>query len=462
MSWILTHFWLIFGYLLGFLCSLALLRQPRHRQGIGLWLLGMLLIPYLAVPLYLAFGGRKYRKIIQEKGGIEFGEAASEASDDDDPIDRMLRNFGLPSSSGGNSVTIWDNGIDTYNGLMDQIRNARRSISIETYVLHLDATGQAVVDALTERAREGLDVRLLIDAVGSMPVKKKHLEEFVKAGGHLAYFIPVLHLPFRGKTNTRNHRKIAIFDCEHVIAGGSNIAEEYIGPTPLEGRWKDINFLLKGPSVQHYLAIFRSDWSFASREALPEDAWSWKGTTEIPGGKDVTQVIPSGPDIPRDTLYDSILTAIYGARKRLWIAAPYFVPDDALCEAICLAVSRGVDVRVIIPDVSNQPLADLARSTYLRQIHEAGGRIFRYRGCNFHGKTVLVDDRLGFVGSMNMDRRSLFINFEVMLLMYGPELLEHVARWNETLIDGSDEHVPTRSRIRLLQEGIVRILVPLL
>ena len=462
MSWIFTHFWLVSGYLIGFLCSLGLLRHARHRQGIGLWLFGMLLVPYLAVPLYLAFGGRKYRKIIKEKGGIEFGESGMHSSRIHDPIDRMVQHFGLPSSSEGNNVTIWNNGIDTFNGLVEQIRLAERSIGIETYVLHLASTGQAIINALTERAKDGLDVRLLLDGVGSMPTKRDHLSEFIKAGGHVAYFIPVIHLPFRGKTNTRNHRKIAIFDGERVIAGGSNIAEEYMGPTPIEGRWKDINFLLKGPSVQHYLAIFRSDWTFASRDALPTDTWDWTGADATASGSSTTQVIPSGPDIPRDTLYDAILAAIYSAQERLWIATPYFVPDESLCEAICLAVSRGVDVRIIIPRVSNQPLADLARSTYLRQIHEAGGRVFRYEGGNFHGKTILIDDRLGFMGSMNMDRRSLFINFEVMMLLYGPELLKEVARWNETLIEESNEHVPGRSRVRLLGEGIVRILVPLL
>lgn len=462
MSWILTHFVLVSGYLVGFLCTLALLRHPRHRQGIGLWLLGMLLAPYLAVPLYLVFGGRKFRKIIREKGGIEFGEVGVQSSNAHDPIDQLVQHFGLPSSSTGNSVTIWDNGIDTYNGLLEQIRLAKRSIGIETYVLHLDSTGQAVMDALTERAREGLDVRLLLDSVGSMPTKKHHLSEFIKAGGHLSYFIPVLHLPFRGKTNTRNHRKIAIFDSERVIAGGSNIAEEYMGPTPLEGRWKDINFLLKGPSVQHYLAIFRSDWSFAAKETLPMELWKWDGGNGSITGSSTTQVIPSGPDIPRDTLYDAILTSTFSAQERLWIATPYFVPDEALCEAICLAVSRGVDVRIIVPAVSNQRLADLARSTYLRQIHEAGGRIFRYMGGNFHGKTILIDDRLGFMGSMNVDRRSLFINFEVMLLVRGLEMLDPVARWNEMLMEGSDEHVPSRGHVRLMGERIVRILVPLL
>ncbi|MDG2291740.1 MAG: phospholipase D-like domain-containing protein, partial [Phycisphaerales bacterium] len=339
--------------------------------------------------------------------------------------------------------------------LMNEINRAETSISIETFVLHPDSTGRAILEALAARAADGVDVRLLLDGVGSRPTHKKHCAALIAAGGKVTRFIPVFHLPFCGKTNTRNHRKIAIFDEQRVFAGGSNLAEEYMGPTPLADRWKDINFLMEGPCVEDYLAIFRSDWQFATRKELPASAAVW---SEV--GVSKAHIIPSGPDIPSDCLYDVVLTAISGARDRCWIATPYFIPDQTLIGAICLASARGVDVRIIVPRFSNQRLADLARSCYLRDAVEADAKVYWHTGGMFHGKTILVDQEFTLVGSMNTDRRSLFINFEVMCLMDDPEVRKAVEDWNEQLMADADRTLPSASRTRLFWERIVRVIAP--
>ena len=207
----------------------------------------MIVVPYVAVPLYLMIGGRKYRKLIREKGGVVFGDSEEEFSGDLHPIDTLLRNFGIPGACAGNSLDVFQTGEETFAALMEQIEEAQESIFIETFVFTLDSTGQAIFDALVRRAREGVTVCLLVDGLGSMHFKQRDFKPLLDAGGHGAIFLPVMRLPFQGKTNTRDHRKMAIFDRVRVIAGGSNLAEEYMGPTPLPDRWKDINFLLEGP-----------------------------------------------------------------------------------------------------------------------------------------------------------------------------------------------------------------------
>ncbi|MCH2149054.1 MAG: phospholipase D-like domain-containing protein [Phycisphaerales bacterium] len=455
MTWLFTHLALICGFLMGFMGFVLLMSAPRRRGGIAQWLIWMILVPYVTLPLYLIFGGRKYRKVIREKGGIPFGTAMGNAGESASPFDRMLRHFGLPPQRAGNQITMIDDGVEAFTMLMNEINRATTSISIETFVLHPDPVGRAILAALTARAKDGVDVRLLLDGVGSRPTRKKHCAALLAAGGKVARFIPVLHLPFVGKTNTRNHRKIAIFDEQRVFAGGSNLAEEYMGPTPLADRWKDINFLMEGPCVEDYLAIFSSDWQFATRKQLPPPRATWP---EV--GHSRAQIVPSGPDIPSDCLYDVVLMAISGARDRCWIATPYFIPDQTLIDAICLASARGVDVRIIVPWVSNQRLADLARSCYLRDAVNASANVYWHTGGMFHGKTILVDQEFTLVGSMNTDRRSLFINFEVMCLADDPEVRTAVEDWNEQLMAEANRTLPSATRTRLFWEGIVRVIAP--
>ncbi|MDG2199991.1 MAG: phospholipase D-like domain-containing protein [Phycisphaerales bacterium] len=417
----------------------------------------MIVVPYVAVPLYLMIGGRKYRKLIREKGGVVFGDTEEEFIGDLHPIDTLLRNFGIPGACAGNSLDVFQTGEETFAALMEQIEEAQESIFIETFVFTLDSTGQAIFDALVRRAREGVTVCLLVDGLGSMHFKQRDFKPLQDAGGQGAIFLPVLRLPFQGKTNTRDHRKMAIFDRARVIAGGSNLAEEYMGPTPLPDRWKDINFRLEGPAVRHYMAIFRSDWAFATGAPPPEAKRPVQHRIDPSSTK--LQVVPSGPDIPSDSLYYSVLTAAYLSASRYWIATPYFVPDDTLCEGICLAARRGVDVRIIVPSVSNHHLTDLARSTYLRRVIASGGTVVRYNRM-FHGKTVIVDDTFALVGSMNADRRSLFINFEVMLGVYDAGLIKAIEQWNHMLMADSVEGIHSANRLRLMYERAVSLIAP--
>jgi len=327
---------------------------------------------------------------------------------------------------------------------------------METYVFNMDDTGTRMRDLLAEKARDGVQVRVLIDSLGSHATHKNFMKPLEDAGGEVAWFIPLLHSPRKGSGDTRNHRKIAIFDRHHVIAGGSNIGQEYLGPTEVADRWVDINFHLQGPAVRSYFDIFRSDWQFASGNKPPDQP-----TPVITdAGETMAHVIPSGVDVPGDVLYNAVVTAVYEARERIWVTTPYFVPDDTLTHALALAARRGVDVRLILPDVSNQKLADIARGPAVREIQDWGGRIIRYTGGMFHSKTIIVDDAWGLVGSMNTDRRSLFLNFEVMLAVYDTVNIQALADWNSRLMDPCKEGARAVSRTHHAWESIIRLFAP--
>ena len=276
------------------------------------------------------------------------------------------------------------------------------------------------------------------------------------AGGRVARFMPLLHLPFRGRVNLRNHRKLAIFDGERAITGGMNLADEYMGPHPSPTRWRDLSLMISGAPVTALDAIFRADWHFATQQTLapPEPI--------APLGKVAMQIIPCGPDAPTDPLYDALLTALFRAERRFWISTPYFVPDEALFRGLVVAAHRGVDVRIVVPARSNHHLADLVAAPYLRELSEAGVHIERYQAGMLHAKALLVDELLAVVGSANFDMRSLFLNYEVALFFSGPSEVARLSSWFASLQRNTQAGVPPVGRIKRRVEEVARLLAPLL
>jgi len=247
------------------------------------------------------------------------------------------------------------------------------------------------------------------------------LRDLISAGARVERFMPLLHVPFRGHGNLRNHRKIAIFDGERAIVGGMNLGREYMGPTPLATRWRDLSLLIEGEAVSELDAVLCADWEFACGERLSDAAKPKPG--EIP-----VRVVPSGPDSQSDPIYDADLTAIFRAQRRIWIATPYFLPDEGLLRALSIAARRGVDVQVVTPVRSNHLLSDLASASCLRDLSASGITIRRFSRM-LHAKTLLVDDSLAVVGSANFDMRSLFLNYEIALFFTGRAEVDRLSRW---------------------------------
>jgi cardiolipin synthase len=443
--------------ILGFLLAVTLLvhqsRETRSPSSTVAWLLAILLVPYLGVPAYMLFGGRKLKHMTKYKANLVF--------DGKDTTERLITQ-GVGSifpMRVGNEVSLLTTGEIACSSLIDLIDHAGQSIDIATFILGNDETGDAVLAALTRSAGRGVRVRLLMDALGSFHVSKKALSLLAASGGRYAFFMPMMHLPFRGRGNLRNHRKITVVDNATAIIGGMNIAREYMGTTVDVRRWHDLSLIVKGPVLADLHHVFCSDWEFAAKQSTEKDPMPDSGG---PSATTALQVVPSGPDVDGDPLYESILTALFKAQHRVWIVTPYFIPDEMLVKSICIAAKRGIDVRIVVPQVSNHKLADLVRRDYLRQVQMSGAKICNFTPGMLHGKVILVDDELGIVGSMNMDIRSFFLNYEIALFIYNERAVCELAEWITGLMAQSVVGIKKTNVIAEFFEGVARLLAPLL
>ncbi|MEX2016247.1 MAG: cardiolipin synthase [Candidatus Hydrogenedentales bacterium] len=447
----------VLGFLLALAATAHMLRQRRSPTSTIAWFLAMMFMPYVGVPLYLMIGGRKFRKRARKKRVLGLRDVETVPRDHAHPMDKLLRTYRIPGAVQGNSVAICRNGEETYERLVALIESARENIHIATFILHPDEVGKDILRRLSNRAAGGVKVRLLLDGLGSFYTSRRYLRGLVDAGGEVSHFIPVFRIPLRGRTNLRNHRKLYLADGSRALVGGANIAKEYIGPTPYNRRWTDLMFQVEGPAVQHLEQVFRSDWQFASEREIDEPL-----KLPEPTGLGTVQVVPSGPDVDRDPLYDAIMSAAFDAQERLWVVTPYFIPDDPLAQAFTIAAQRGVDLRLFLPERSNHPMADLARGTFLRQISDRGGKVFFFRPGMMHAKAILLDRSTAIVGSANIDMRSLFLNYEIALFFYSRGEIEALEQWILTL--AKDCHQSTK-KVNALQdwgESLVRMMSPLL
>ena len=429
----------VFTFLMTLIFVAVLLRSRRPPASTIAWLGAVILIPYIGVPLFLMFGVRKIRI---QKRSLTSSEVAQ--------FKRIKPNT---------EITFLTTGEEALKCLLRNIREARESIDLSTFILSKDETGRQVLQELTAQAARGVRVRLLLDSFGSSFLVRPSLKEFRLAGGKVAFFMPLLHLPFRGQANLRNHRKIAVFDQKATWFGGMNIAKEYLGPAEPNLRWTDLSISLQGESVGDLQHIFDADWAFATKS--DEKNRPTVTTPHSPNESALAQVVPSGPDTSLDSIYESLLNECYRAQSRIWITTPYFIPDESLIKALELAGRRGVDVRVLLPRKSNHFFADLSRTTYLRQLIEAGGRAFFYPKM-MHAKVVTFDDQVCLVGSANFDLRSLLYNFEIGVLLTSAKEIQTAIAFQEGLFEKSQSEMPKRSLFRDLIEGLGRIFGQLL
>jgi len=441
VSWFFSHHAVSIAtdvLVLGFVVSL--LRQRKPAGSAIAWLLAVVLIPYLGVPLYLVFGGRKLSRRATSKQRIATLPGTGS---------RTPRGFATSSVS---SVIWLDDGVRAYEEFLRQIQTAQRSIRIVTFLVGNDETGCSLMDALIVRARAGLEVRLLLDDLLRIHAPHAKLRELVEAGARVERFMPLVHIPFRGHGNLRNHRKIAIFDGARAIVGGMNLGREYMGPTPDPARWRDLSLLVEGEAVSELDAIVRADWQFACGERLTAHV-------KAPAAAIPVEVVPSGPDSESDPIYDADITALFRAEKRIWIATPYFVPDEALLRALAIAARRGVDVRVVTPERSNHALSDYASGSCLRDLAAMGVTIRRFKKM-LHAKTLLVDDALAVVGSANFDMRSLFLNYEIALFFAGAAEVARLARWFEDTFLDTTSGPPKAGPVRAALDDVARLVAP--
>jgi cardiolipin synthase A/B len=452
------HLATIVGFALAVLLLALELRKRRAPAVTFAWLFAMALFPYVGVPLYFIFGGRKLSHRAASKTPVYAPRRVHQHVTNEAiaPLERLLDGMGVRPATQNNEIELLPTGESAYGALLELIGGAQGHIHVATFILAGDETGNTVVEHLTRRARDGLEVRLLVDGLFMFRTNRRALDELRRAGGKVAVFMPLVHLPFRGRSNLRNHRKIAVADGDRAIIGGMNIASEYMGPRPLEGRWRDVALRVKGSAARDLDELFRNDWAFASGEHLEA-----REPSASQGGGASARIVASGPDVETDTLYDAILFELFTAKERVLIATPYFVPDDAMVRALILACRRGIQVEVVLPTPSNHLMADLAGAPSLRTLESMGAKIRPYRAGMLHAKVIVVDRSLAAVGSANFDMRSLFLNYEVMALLYDEREVNLMADWFRVLAAKCDDRVPAVSRLRAAAEDVAHLFSPL-
>lgn len=467
---VLSHLLTIAGFLLALFLIARLMSEKRQPGNTFAWLLGIILIPYLGVPLYLLFGGRKLRRLMTLKTHMSPtlpGVNLAPGSYAERHIARVVSRSGGSIPLPANELTLLTTGEEAYRALAEGIKNARHCIHITTFILGREDTGRKIVKLLAKRAREGVRVRLLLDSVGSMFIRRGFVAPITAAGGEVQWFMPVLPLTSRSSANLRSHRKIAVFDHTTAIVGGHNIAREYMGPAASVKRWADFGGVIRGPAAALLNDVFIADWCFASGQPVE------KIRSEIPAnvleatrGKAELQIIASGPDVNGDPLYEGLLAMIQSAEKSITIITPYFIPDEVLQRSLIVKARSGIDVTLLVPARSNHPITDFARKHYLRELREAGARIKFHGPGMMHCKATIVDDTIALFGSANFDLRSLFVNFEIGVLVHSPAEVDAMTAWARNLIDKAHDAKPVkRGRFHFahsLMEDLSRLLAPLL
>jgi cardiolipin synthase len=461
-TYLASHVLTVLAAIASLVMLFRVFESPRTPQSTLAWLLAIVFMPFVAIPLYLLLGSRKFPKHAK-RPARKMAQLVNvpDGGDPTTPLARLSLATGLALPRPGHSFELLTTGEIAYARLMGLIHDAVRSIDLTMFILGDDATGRAFVDALAKSAARGVAVRLVLDAVGSRRSLRRARRFLAESGAEVRAFMPITHSPIRGRTNLRSHRKLGVFDQERVFAGGMNLADEYMGSTaPPAGapRWRDLAAVASGPAAADATALFESDWQFcgglqrASDDPRPD-------ATAVDRGTDVVQVVASGPDMVTDTLYDLLLTWIFDARERIAIITPYYVPDDPLQHALVLASRRGVRTELLVPWRSNHRVADMARRKLLRELGSAGVAVHYYGRGMVHAKAVVVDDAFAYVGSPNFDMRSLFLNYESALCLYSPDAIGKVRTFIDGLIGECEPGRPPEREHRVIEQ-IARLLAP--
>ena len=398
------------------------LQQRRHPTAAVAWVLFLLLMPYLALPAFLAFGSRK-----QARPRRPAATAAPNAYDTTPWPVRTALALGQPAPAPYHALHLHVDGTDALQALWQTIDAATHTIDLCTFIVGRDAVGLALIDRLVQRARAGVRVRVMIDGLGSLMRSRPSLRPLRAAGVAVTMFVPPLHSPLKGRTNLRDHRKMVIADAEHdhrrLWCGGRNLACEYFEGEPGKPPWHDLSLDVRGGFVVQAANLYAHDWAFANGQPRPDDL----PTEHDPAG---AQLIASGPDQVDDTIYSMLVTAAYRARHSIRLVTPYFVPDAALLTALCLAARRCVRVDLLLPAQSNHRLSDIGRRRALRSLSAAGGRVWVVPHM-LHAKLAVIDDALALAGSANLDSRSLFLNYEMMTAFHDHQVVERFTSWFE-------------------------------
>lgn len=411
----------ILFYVLGVIHAVHALMHVRTAQGTLGWIVSLLTIPYIAVPLYWVAGRHRFEGYVRARRG-EDAELRKLAEN----MHQRLRAYELPVEDAfargaqflgglpftrGNELELLIDGEETFDALFESISKARDYLLVNFFIVKHDRIGTRFKKALIERALAGVRIYFLFEELGSHKLPARYLKELGDAGVRFHFFGKNRRWWSRLQLNFRNHRKIVVVDGKEAFLGGLNVGDEYLGRDERFGRWRDTHLKLAGPAVQAVQLVFLEDWYWACGE-VPE--LTWDAGPRPPDQQ--AAIIPTGPADPTESWQLVVAEAANTSHERLWIASPYFVPDEGVLTALQTAAIRGVDVRILLPAKADHLLVWLSSFTFLEQTIPFGVKLYRYQKGFLHQKVMLIDDRLACVGTANLDNRSFRLNFEISAL----------------------------------------------
>ncbi|WP_374012720.1 cardiolipin synthase [Pseudoxanthomonas koreensis] len=462
---ILVLAWL--GYILGL--GVWIVLQKREPVATLSWVMSLALLPYVGFLIYFLLGPQRIKRQRLRRGRSRTGMTRySDVCAADDACVELARvgqaTTGLPPSTAYSAQWLVD-GHATYAALLEAIEAADHHIHLEYYIWKPDRTGLRLLDALARRARAGVHVRLLLDAVGSAGLKARHLRALVEAGGEFSWFHPTRFRPFtRPWVNLRTHRKIAVVDGKVGFIGGVNVTDDQ-DETLAPQAFRDLHLRVDGAVVRSLQLAFVEDWVYAAGAdpAGFDDRHYWPAHEP---GPVLAQLLVSGPDSSWEAIHRLYVAAIHEARQRVWVVTPYFVPGEAARMALTSAALGGLDTRLLVPRRSDSRLVTLAARSYFDELVQAGVQVYEYAGPRMlHTKALLTDDHLCIVGSANFDYRSFRLNFEASMMVRDTEACASLARLLEAEFAAASRVRPDRPcglwRHRL-PESLARLLSPLL
>ena len=431
--------------LLNFLLSIVIIFfQRKEPKSAWAWLLVLNALPGVGFLLYLLAGTDMHKRRMFQIKGIEDQVSDAVRRQEYAVRSRILERknpelsgfsdlvyFNLESGgavlTGDNEVKIFTDGNDKFDALIEDIRNAKHYVFLQYYIIKDDVLFRRIREVLLEKAAQGVEIKILYDAMGCRSVHKKMWKELERSGIDTAVFFPALLGPLHLRVNYRNHRKIAIIDGTIGYVGGFNIGKEYIGLDPKFGHWRDTHLRIRGSAVTALAIRYIQDWDYAARENLfsrpeylvyPEEAC---GDTQI-------QIISSGPDSSLQVIRDNYLRLIHKAKKRIFVQTPYFIPDESILTALKMAVLSGVEVNLMIPCKPDHPFVYWATYSYMGELVMAGANCYTYDNGFLHVKGVSIDGEACCFGTANMDIRSFSLNFEVNAMIYDEETAREMER----------------------------------
>lgn len=463
------------------LIILVVVFERRNPMGTLSWILLLAFIPLLGFLMYVFLGQNLRRQKIfylkEEEERIVIPMVAwqdaslyHQSMEFNDPrvaeyqdLIRMLLASSHSLISQDNQVEIFHNGIDLFDSMINDIKNAKDYIHMQYFIIRNDNLSRNIVKILAEKAAQGVEVKILYDGMGCIALPRKFFDQLHKNGGQTVSFYPPFLPYINQRINYRNHRKISVIDGKIGYVGGFNIGDEYLGLSKKLGYWRDIHLKIEGSAVDGLEMRFLLDWRYAARDPLPQVARYF--SSRPVAGESAIQIVASGPDTTYPSIKNGYLKLINKAQQNIYIETPYYIPDESIQEALKIAALSGVDVRLMIPYKPDHAYVYWASLSYIGELLKAGVRCYRYKRGFLHSKMVVIDGFACSVGSANMDIRSFQLDFEVNAFIYDEQISSYLEKEFLRAINFSEEITAqiyaNRSLYNRFKEGFFRLFSPL-